>query len=377
MKNIKIIYSVIMLAFTFGLCSAADFQEKTKTFKVSQGGELSVQINPGDIIISTWDKEEVLVKIRGVDSDEVDDVEIKQSGNKIYVSNESGWGGEVDAEVTIPVNFNVVANTTAGDIRIKSKIIGNVNLNTSGGDIITQDVRGQLSGNTAGGDVRVGNINGELLLGTQGGDIIAGNISGTNTKLNTMGGDIRFGKVDGDISVNTYGGDIHSAEITGSATTTTFGGDIVLQKVSGSVKMDTYGGDLYLTGSTGKVDAETKGGDIILKDIKAAITATTLGGEIHAELYPSGKGDSKLKSLGGDIIIKLPANAGVTINAKINLRGNKYEREEHNFYSEFKDEIAKKSVDKKEISVYQKINGGGQTIYLETTNSDIRIIKMK
>ncbi|MFH1197700.1 MAG: DUF4097 family beta strand repeat-containing protein [bacterium] len=377
MKSLKIFYTLLIFAVAFGLCSASDYQEKTKSFKVSKGGELSIKINPGDISISTWEKEEVLIKVRGVDEDEMEDVEIKQSGSKIIVSNESGWGGEVDVDVTMPVNFHVDAYTTGGDVTVKSKVIGRVNLNTSGGDITTKDVQGQLNVNTSGGDVRVGNINGELSLNTQGGDITTGNINGKNANLNTMGGDITLGRVDGDVSVNTYGGDIKSAEITGNANTTTFGGDIVLQKVSGSVNMSTYGGDLYLTGSTGKVEAETKGGDIILKDIKAAINATTYGGEIHAELFPSGKGDSRLKSHGGDIIVKLPANTGITIDATINLRGSKSDRKEHSYYSEFKDETVKKSEDKKEIHVYQKINGGGQTIRIETTNSDIRIIRIK
>lgn len=352
---------------------------RTKTFQVKKGGELTVNVNPGDVSIDTWDKEEVSIRISGIDDEEIDDVQMKQQGNTISVRYNTGWGWTSDASflITVPTNFHVRVNTSGGDIDIVGNMVGRVDLQTSGGDISAKNIQGQLSINTSGGDINIGRVNGQVNANTNGGDIKVEAVNGESAGFTTMGGDVTIGSAESKLNVKTFGGDIEIGDIGSDAIAVTFGGDIKLKNVSGSAKMETYGGNLYLGSADGKVNADTKGGNITLKKVKGSVDAKTAGGDVSVELIPSVKGESSIKSSHGDIELLLPSTAKVTIDAQVKIRGNwSRSRNKYKIISDFGG--AKDSAPgDKDLSSTIHVNGGGEKIILRTINSDIKIVKIK
>jgi DUF4097 and DUF4098 domain-containing protein YvlB len=146
-------------------------------------------------------------------------------------------------------------------------------------------------------------------------------------------------------------------------------------KVAGKATLSTAGGDVELMGASGVVFAKTAGGDIRLKAVTGSIEAKTAGGEIDAELTPTGKGDSKLATAGGDIRLAIAENAKVTIEATIQV-DNAGRLERYQVRSDFKADSYETDKAASEIRAVYKLNGGGDRVILQTVNSDIQIRKL-
>ena len=370
---------ILTALFTCSIIYALENQTKdlVKTFDIGKGAELHAQINPGDIIVDTWEANQVKVTVKGLRIDDYDDVEMELRNNHLMVEYDDRYGSnEVEFTFTVPANFNMNLSTTGGDIRINDKIIGRVTVNTSGGNITTKDMQGKFSCKTMGGDISLGNINGELNASTQGGDIRVGYVSGKSAELNTMGGDITITSTEGSFSATTYGGDIKIGDVGDDAKAVTYGGEIEFGNVSGSVSMETYGGDLSLESANGNVKADTKGGDITLKNIVGSVETSTAGGDIFVELTPSESGRSSIKTSGGDIELRIPSDAGLDIEAEIRLQGKERGKiDKYTISSDFLDLASELSDNGKWISANFKMNGGGHKIFLRTTMSNIKINK--
>lgn len=380
-KMKTILKSLALLLLTVSILTAATGKpgEVTKSFKVSKGGKLVVDINPGDIIIKTWDKDELLVKTKGLEEDDKEYLELTQSGNTIKISFDSGWGWSEKLRfyVNLPKQFNVDCETSGGDIIFQNDLDGEVNLHTAGGDIELMNILGKSRINTSGGDITIGDVGADLRANTSGGDIETGNISG-QAEIKTMGGSIDIEDVTSDLEVVTYGGDIRIGQIGGNANIETYGGDIRIKEVSGSVDANTYGGNINLKGASGEVEVSTAGGNLTLYDITGSVKAKTASGRIYAELDPSGKGRSSFVTASGEIKLILPETAKADIDATIKVTSGWRHRDkdfDYEIISDFKTE--REDISDREIRAEFKLNGGGEKIKLRTTNSDIRIEKMK
>ena len=379
MKTIKILFALFV--FTTAILTAQDKNRKTQSFQVTKDGDLELYTNPGEVTIDTWDKNEVVVKMRGDDEDsDLRDVKIEQRNKKIIVKYNSNWGWSsgIDFVITVPQNFNISITTTGGDVEFRNDITGNININTSAGDLTMANVSGSLTLNTMGGDIRLRDVKGNLDANTQGGEIRIGKISGKSARVNTMGGDISITSIGSNANVKTYGGEIRIGDISGSADVTTYGGDIDLGNIGGSVKMETYGGNLSLKSANGDVEASTYGGDIELRNVKGSVRAKTNAGNILAELFPSGKNRSVLKTSNGEVTIYLPETAKADIEASIRVRGWWREmKDEFQIKSDFPGSANKYDDNQKEIISNYSINGGGEKIIISTFNSNIKIKKMR
>ncbi len=353
-----------------------DGRFKEKTFTVTKGGLLDVALDGGDVRLSTWDRNEIAVKIEYVDEEEIDDLKMTQSGNTVRIVNRHGWGYEgTRLMVTIPTQFDVTIETTHGDITLRDKLIGTLDVETSAGNIRMDDIEGEVRVRTSGGDIRTGKITGNASLNTSGGDIDLRSITG-ELALHTSGGNITLGDVGKSLKASTSGGDIMIGDVGSEAVVSTSGGNIVVGKVSGRVDMKTSGGDIQLKGGSGSIRAATSGGDVLLERISGSVEARTAGGEIRAELTPSGNGRSRLSSAAGEITLILPENAKATIEARIRIQGRWRDHDEtYEIRSDFPSQTKSGNREEKEIRSTYVINGGGETIVLETVNSDINIRK--
>jgi DUF4097 and DUF4098 domain-containing protein YvlB len=361
-----------------GLPSASnddETQESTisKSFTVSKGGKLSVNVSGSDILISTWDKNEALVTVDGLDEEDKQYLKMSQSGNTVRVEykprGHRSSGGRF--QINIPVEFNSELSTSGGDIELKGSIVGKVEGSTSGGDIKIEKGDGEIDLRTSGGDITVGPVKGNVELRTSGGDLDLGDVTG-EANIKTSGGSIRVKSVGKKLDAATSGGNITIGDIGGEAKVATSGGDVRLGKVSGKADARTSGGDVEIAGASGNVVAKTSGGDLELNDISGSIQARTSGGSINADLNPTGKGNSSLKTSGGPIRIRIAENAKATIEAVINLNDSDHAKK-YKIRSDIKPDSYETSDD--EIRAVYTLNGGGETISLETSESNIEILK--
>jgi len=214
----------------------------------------------GDVDISSWNKDEVYVKVLG-NSKAEDRLKFyfdEDSGNISVTAKKKGtftnWfssGIRLRFEIKVPVKFNTETHTSGGDISLIA-VDGNNKLKTSGGDINLQDIKGDIYVSTSGGDITANYVKGEITLKTSGGDIKTSNLTGYLT-AKTSGGDITFSANNSKIYASTSGGNI-----------------------LGSYKGENLG-----------MNVHSSGGDILLKlptDFKASARLTTSGGYIKCDI---------------------------------------------------------------------------------------------
>ncbi len=357
--------------------------ERSKTFNVNKNGLLEVNVRSGDITITPTNKNEVSINTVGIDSEDLEYLRMTQSGDRIRVEYRprgrdwDDWGdNHVQFDISIPTDYNVDIKTSGGDLVVTGAVNGKVEGSTSGGDIRLADVIGTIDMSTSGGDITVGNIKGNVRLRTSGGDINLRKVDGETT-VSTSGGDIRAESVGKKLDANTSGGDIDVGEVGGEARLATSGGDVTVGKVSGDARLATSGGNVELRGASGTVSARTSGGDIVLENITGSIEAKTSGGDIRAELIPTGKGMSELVSSGGDIRLQIPENAKATIEAIIKIHDRRRQRDRYEVRSDFKEDESQSETYEDEIRKVYVLNGGGERITLETSNSNIEIRKLR
>ncbi len=385
-KQITLILGMLMLVILSVPAQKRDVEEKgvrSKSFSVEKGGRFEITTRSGDIKISPWNKNEVLVNAEGIDDEDLDRLKMTQSGNTVRVDfrprgNWGGWGGnEIRFDINVPADFNVQLKTSGGDLEVTGSINGRVEGSTSGGDINLDNVTGTVDMSTSGGDIKVGDIKGNVELNTSGGDITLRKVDG-EANVKTSGGDIRAESVGKKLEARTSGGDIEIGDVGGEANVSTAGGDVKVKKVSGGAKLKTAGGNINLDGASGRVEAGTAGGDIDLRNITGSIEAKTAGGDIKAELSPSGKGGSELETAGGMIRLAVPENSKVTIEALIRIEGRWGSRKSrYEVKSDFKADSYEQDDEAEEIRATYNLNGGGEKIYLATVNSNIEIRKLR
>jgi DUF4097 and DUF4098 domain-containing protein YvlB len=284
MKNNHKLTGILVLTFLSLIFSKNIFAETQeviheKTFTTSPGKTLEIDAPIADISVRSWDKAEVYVKITG-DEEVKEEIEFifEETARGVRIEGEKrssfSWDNlfgstDLDIEVTVPKNYNTDLETSGGDV-ILENIEGNNELKTSGGDIKVRDTKGELSSKTSGGDVMLEYHEGNADLGTSGGDI-----------------DCR--KVMGELTVKTSGGDVKCTGIEGDLLAKTSGGDIELEATDGNIIGKTSGGDVMLEyhGENKGIELSTSGGDITLvipSDLKADLKLRSLGGDIETEL---------------------------------------------------------------------------------------------
>lgn len=375
MKKLKIfLVALFMLlpVWTFGGRAEAAF----KTFTASKGGKLEISVGNGDLRIRTWAKNEVLVKYDESEENDGGRLLATQTGDLIQIRSR-GWehGGNLD--ISIPSQFNLRVRSGYGNIEIEGPLSGEIHVVTSGGNIHLGDVGGRVEAGTSGGNVQAGRIEGDALLETSGGDIRVEEASGA-LELFTSGGNVTVGDVKKTLKVETSGGNILIGDVGGEASVVTSGGNMMVGKVTGRAVLETSGGDIRLGGGNGTVRAVTSGGDLMLEELSGSVDAETGGGDIMAELYPSGRGKSRLVSAGGDIELYLPQDAKATVEARIRIQGSwRMFGDEFDIYSDFKAATHAKNQNEREILATYVLNGGGEEILLETVNGEIDLRALK
>jgi Fe-S cluster biogenesis protein NfuA len=293
-KSALFIVSIILSAFTFSCArNHIYFGDDNlpvlheKTFQISPGKVLELNTSGGNVEITTWDKNEVYVKIFGNERAKSKvNFTFNNNGDKVEVTakaKNSFWsfgnsGIKMKFEVKVPSNFNPSINTSGGNIKL-TDLAGNPDLRTSGGNIYVQNTTGNIRTNTSGGEIKAERIAG-------------------NTKLSTSGGNISVTDFTGDLDVNTSGGNIH------------------LQGSDSKIYAETSGGNIKLdyTGKNNGIDLRTSGGDIVVdlpSDFNASALLSTSGGHVSCNFaankavkISSSKFEADLNNGGNQFIAK-------------------------------------------------------------------------
>ncbi len=326
------------------------------------------------------------------------DVEIESAGGNIDLTK---LKGTIDAEtsggdITIAdIESAIRIKTSGGDISAY-QCKGDIGLYTSGGDVDIEELRGELQVKSSGGDIFIEDFNGSGDVRTSGGDISLVRIKGDEFEAETSGGDIGADEVDirltlttsggdifvgesgNDVKLHTSGGDIEVDRVIGRLAAQTSGGDIEVGYVQGLCKLHTSGGDIEVEKVLDNIEIRSSGGDIIILSALGTITAHTYGGDLDVtKRYHSRVKNNRIEMVtaGGEIDLQLPVGMPADIKALIKLT-----RSDLNYQidSDFSLEVQRQ---RKGGRTYLRgdgtINGGGDLIYLETTNGDINIQKYK
>lgn len=224
-----------------------------KTISTESGKELITSLVAGGIEISTWDNNEVNVKVYG--NDEAEE-------KIIFSAEQTSTGVKVEGKQKDSKNFK---NLT---IRVEITVPRNYDLKlySSGGNLSVKDITGKIETNTSGGNIKIDNSSGNL-------------------EAYTAGGNVAISVSTGDIKVSTSGGKIS------------------VSGFNGNVDVSTAGGDIVLDGKNGKIDASTAGGSIKLdyEGKNMGIDMSTLGGNINASLPGDFDADADIGTLAGKI----------------------------------------------------------------------------
>lgn len=224
-----------------------------KTISTESGKELITSLVAGGIEISTWDKNEVNVKVYG--NDEAEE-------KIIFTAEQTSTGVKVEGKQKDQKNFR---NLT---IRVEIVVPKSYDLKlySSGGNLSVKDITGKIETNTSGGNIKIDNTAGNL-------------------EAYTAGGNVSISISSGDIKVSTSGG------------------KITVDDFNGNVDVSTAGGDIVLEGKNGKIDASTAGGSIKLDYTgkNMGIDMSTLGGNITASLPGDFDADADIGTLAGKI----------------------------------------------------------------------------
>ncbi|MBI3668996.1 MAG: TonB family protein [Acidobacteria bacterium] len=386
-------------------------EEKTGSVPTREGLRLRLVADFGNVRILTTNSIQVSYKVRIETDARAPDA---QSLLKRYVftarsspagvqltgespSHDTASRLTVSFEVQVPRRYNLDVLTQGGNIETQD-IDGRVSLVTHGGNITAGRIGGgettggrspAASGTpvarleTSGGHIAVLDVSGDLRATTAGGHITTANVQG-DAYLRTGGGHIRAGKIGGTAQLETGGGNISVQRASARVTATTGGGQIDFGEAAGSIRARTGGGGIRVLRVAGAMQLETGGGSIFLTKVQGAVRASTGAGTITAWFLPeeekSGSVEkqvgrtfraSQLESGQGDIVVYLPRELPITIEAIIEMSTDY--RIEADLSLPLKLSYLTSGPGARAIRGECSLNGGGETLRLKTAAGNIRL----
>jgi DUF4097 and DUF4098 domain-containing protein YvlB len=414
MKAIKVISAAVLLVsmLAAGGMTAGKERMIEKSFSVEEGKKLDLEIDiGGDITITGWDRDEVLVKakLKGRDHEEVELI-FGESSSGIEIETDIDRKNNIKAQCNIVINvprrFDISFETTGGDIQIMG-VDGEISGSTCGGDLEFKDLKGTLEASTLGGevslndcevdgkvstmggDVTIDNVTGDLKGSTMGGKVSYTNVrssgaSGKDVKISSMGGDLNLDYAGKAIKAKTMGGDVRTGKAE-KVDITTMGGDVDVEDAPLGAEIMTMGGDITVGSAGDHVKAKTMGGDIDISKIDGWIKAETMGGDIEVTMTgdpQEGKRNVNLKSLGGEIDLTVPA--GLSMKFDIEIEYTKKCKKKPEIISDFDIDIEetqewKKKGGQKRKTIYGKgkAGDGEHLVKIRTINGSVHIRKGK
>jgi DUF4097 and DUF4098 domain-containing protein YvlB len=300
----------------------------------------------------------------------------RRVGNLVELRTDPGWrysGVSVDFFVDVPRTLSLA------------------DLKTAGGNLLVEGIDGQALATTAGGNISADRIGAGARLQTAGGNVSLGMIRGL-LEVETAGGLISLKNAAADAILTTHGGDIIAEACEAAVRARTAGGNVRIARARGNVRAETAGGGIYVGEALSQVFAATSGGPIEVRAAKSVqaesgagiirlwkvagpVRAGTAAGNITATLAPDPEAfaESLLESAIGDVVVFIPANFPVDIQAVIEGAGR-----QHRILSDFPLALrGGEGSGRHEVVGEGRLNGGGKPLRIRTTSGNIEIRKVK
>ena len=298
------------LALAAAVAGRAETDEHLqKTFTVTPGGKLVVDVNVGSIEVMASDRKDVAIEVfrkadaRGIGGADREKAELQkhevtftQEGNNVTVHAQRLKNAERMNNMSL--NFRYV-------IQVPAKFDADVK--TSGGSIKVADLNGDLKAHTSGGSLRFAHISGPIDGHTSGGSIDLANSEG-KAAIKTSGGSIKIAKHKGDIVAKTSGGGVSVEDVEGQVQASTSGGSVnaSLAKITGECRLETSGGGINVAvpGTAAvDIDAKTSGGSVH-SDLPVTTTASDKKRSALQGKLNGGGTPLFLRTSGGSIHVK-------------------------------------------------------------------------
>jgi DUF4097 and DUF4098 domain-containing protein YvlB len=211
-----------------------------QTVDVTKGTRLVLSNNAGEVVVRSWDREQVRVVAAHSDRERID-MQSADMTLRIRARASRGPSSLVDYQVTVPrwmpVNLSgtyleaTIEGTTA-EVNVET-VHGNVRVVGGSGAIVVKSIEGLITVDKATGRVqattvnegiRLTNVSGDVAAETTNGDIIIENAQTTSLDASTVNGDLTFNgtmRDSGTYRLTTHGGDIRVG-LGGAANATVF-----------------------------------------------------------------------------------------------------------------------------------------------------------
>lgn len=133
------------------------------------------------------------------------------------------------------------------------------------------------------------------------GDMSLRDLAGDTVEASTVSGDLELRQVRPDrLSASSVSGDVEAD-----------GGG------RSSTRMKSVSGDVSLTGGDGRIELQSVSGDLEIDGAEVAeLDVETVSGDVAAHIRPAAQARLQLSSHSGDVLLRLPRDAGVRIKAQ-------------------------------------------------------------
>ncbi|MEO8679044.1 MAG: DUF4097 family beta strand repeat-containing protein [Vicinamibacterales bacterium] len=262
-----------------------------QTVDVTKGTRLVLTNNAGEVVVRTWDKDQVRIQATHSARESVD-AQTADMTLRVRTRSLRGPSGLVDYQVTVPrwmaVNLSgtyldttiegttaeVTVETVHGNARVTGGS-GSVTVKSIDGIITIDKASGRVQATTVNEGIRVTNVTGEISAETTNGDIVIDNAQSSNLEASTVNGDVTFNgsiKDNGVYRLTTHGGDIRLG-LGGVANATvfvrTFQGDFAadfpIQLPEGqSMRSGSKRFNFTLGNGSARIEVQSFNGDIVL-----------------------------------------------------------------------------------------------------------------
>jgi DUF4097 and DUF4098 domain-containing protein YvlB len=226
------------------------------TVAFDRGGSLDLSQVSGDIVVSTWDRDEV--RVRAYAQYGRIDATFGRSRIALRISGQSDDRdrgnriGDSQYELTVPVGARVKAATVSGDARVMG----------------------------ARGEVEIGTVSGDIEVGDTGG----------LTTLTTVSGDMHVERVGGDLAISTVSGDARVRDVRGDVRAKTVSGELDLRGITArSISAGSTSGDVVYEGdfaAGGRYEFTSHSGDVRLvlpEGASAEFSVQTFSGSLETD----------------------------------------------------------------------------------------------
>jgi hypothetical protein len=222
MKRIVSRLASISLFFVLAsiVASAQDFK---KSYQLAAGGEISISSVSGDVTVTGYDGDVVVVTgiKEGRDRDLVD-VDDQSNANRVDVRvrypRDCNCNASISFQVQVPRSIKYQfekLSSASGDIRV-SDVTGDLNAKSASGDVTVRNATGSINASSASGDVKVrdavGIVNARSASGDVEVEIVRLEGSG-NMEFKSASGDVTVqapANLDANVDMSTFSGSIRS-----------------------------------------------------------------------------------------------------------------------------------------------------------------------